>query len=98
MITFFKKWFDYFDICHLFKNFKYFFKLKINLYIVDTILYVLLKINYNILQFEEFETLYYTSVRNDSHDPDPDGGPYICKGTLIKLDNTRSHKNKSNRF
>ena len=53
------------------------------------------KINDNILQFEAFETLYYTVTGNNSHDLDgidPDGGPYIGKGTLIKLDNNEIYK------
>ncbi len=47
------------------------------------------KINHNTIQFEAFETLYYTGTGNNFLDLDaidPDGGPFIHKGDIIKLD------------
>jgi len=48
------------------------------------------KISDNIIQFEAFETIYYTGTGNDFNDLDsidPDGGPFIGKGYTIELDN-----------
>ncbi len=48
------------------------------------------KINENTIQFEAFDTLYYTGTGNNRLDLDaidPCGGPFICKGGIIKLDN-----------
>ena len=48
------------------------------------------KISDKIAEFKAFETLYCTQSGNDFNDPDsvdPDGGPYIYKGMVIKFDN-----------
>lgn len=51
------------------------------------------KIDDNTIQFESFETLYYTGTGNksDLDAIDPDGGPFICKGGIIKLDNEETY-------
>jgi hypothetical protein len=53
------------------------------------------KINNNIIQFEAFDTLYYTGTGDDFIDLDaidPEGGPFISKGYKIKLDNDEVYK------
>jgi len=48
------------------------------------------KIDVNTIEFEAFDTLYYTGTGNDFSNLDaidPDGGPYICKGQKITLNN-----------
>lgn len=51
------------------------------------------KIDDNTIQFEAFETLYYTGTgdKSDLDAIDLDGGPIICKGGIIKLDNEETY-------
>ena len=52
------------------------------------------KISDNIIEFESLDTLYYTGTGNNPLDLDAidlDGGPFICKGYKIKLDNNETY-------
>jgi hypothetical protein len=47
------------------------------------------KITENLVEFQSFETLYYTVTGNDFSNPDaidPDGGPFIYKGFTIPFE------------
>ena len=46
------------------------------------------KIDDNTIKFTSYDTLYYTGTGNNIDDLDsidPDGGPCICKNSIIKL-------------
>jgi hypothetical protein len=48
------------------------------------------KIDDHTIQLEAFDTIYYTGTGNNKSDIDAidlDGGPFISKGGIIKLDN-----------
>ena len=51
------------------------------------------KIDDYTIQFESFDTLYYTGTgdKSDIYSIDLDGGPFICKGGIIKLDNEETY-------